>query len=196
MQHAGRRLGWVGIGALLFAGSTALARNDAVPALELDVFRWINSWPDWLALPLWPFMQFGMLLATFAAAGIAYYLRRRRGPAVALALGGTVVWLLAKVVKEFVGRPRPGGLIEGVSYRVDGGPDGIGFISGHAALAFFIVVIALPYVARGWAVLLFGLALLAGALRIYVGAHFPLDIVGGAGFGIILGAVVGGFVRD
>lgn len=179
-----------GAGLLLFVVSTVLVRDDAVPAAELDIFEWINGWPDALAVPLWPFMQFGMVIAPIVAGGIAFYIRRQRDPALGLALGGFIMWLLAKVVKEIVGRPRPGGLLEEVNYRVDGGPDGIGYVSGHAVVALLIVVVAAPYVGRKWTGVLLFLGLLAGTLRVYVGAHMPLDIVGGAGLGIVAGALI------
>ena len=185
--------GWLllaGAGLVLFLVSTALAWDEAVPAAELELFQWINAWPDWLAGPLWPFMQFGMVVAPFVAAGVFYYVRRKPHPALGLALGGFTVWLLAKVVKEIVDRPRPGGLLEEVSYRADGGPSGLGYISGHAAVGLLITVVAAPYIGRKWTIVLIFLALFAGTLRIYVGAHLPLDISGGAGFGIVAGALI------
>lgn len=185
-----RWLFWAVVGLVLFVVSTVLAWDDAIPGWELDIFEWINGWPDELAGPLWPFMQFGMVVAPFIAAGVAYYLRRKPHPAIGLALGGFIVWILAKVVKEIVGRPRPGGLLEEVSYRVDGGPHGIGFISGHAAVGLLIVAVAAPYLSRRWTMLLLFLALFAGTLRVYVGAHLPLDISGGAGFGLAAGALI------
>ncbi len=189
-EQSRRWLLLAGAGLVLFLVSTALVWDDAVPGAELDVFEWINGWPDALANPLWPFMQFGMVLAPFVAAGIAFYLRRKRDPALGLALGGFTMWLLAKVVKEVVGRPRPGGLLEEVSYRSDGGPDGLGFVSGHAVVGFLMVVVAAPYLGRKWTIVLFFLALFAGTLRVYVGAHLPLDIVGGAGLGVAAGALI------
>ena len=189
-EQSRRWLALAGVGLVLFLVSTALVWDDAVPAIELDLFEWINGWPDGLAIPLWPFMQFGMVIAPLVGGGIAFYLRRQRDPALGLALGGFTMWLLAKVVKEVVGRPRPGGLLEEVNYRVDGGPDGLGYVSGHAVVGFLIVVLAAPFVGRKWTIVLFFLALFAGTLRVYVGAHLPLDIVGGAGFGVGAGALI------
>lgn len=177
-------------GAALFLVSSALAWDENIPEWELDLFEWVNGWPDWLAIPLWPFMQFGMVVAPFVAAGIAWYLTRKWHPATGLAVGGFVVWLLAKVVKEVVARPRPGGLLDDVSYRVDGGPSGLGYISGHAAVGFTIAFIAAAYLPRRWALVLFGLAAAAGTLRVYVGAHLPLDSIGGAAFGLAAGSIV------
>ena len=67
---------------------------------------------------------------------------------------------------------------------------GLGFPSGHAAVAAAVVVAALPYLPRRWRgpVLLFP-AFMAFA-RVYVGAHLPLDVVSGAAIGTATAAVL------
>lgn len=176
-------------GSGIFLVSAALALNENIPSVEESAFEWINGWPDWIALPLWPVMQFGMVGAPFVAGGVAWYFTRKRQPAIALAATGFSMWIFAKIVKAVVDRPRPGGLLDDVAYRVDGGPDGLGFVSGHAVLGFVMAVIATPYVGRQWAAVLWALAFGAATLRIYVGAHLPLDSVGGAGLGVAAGAL-------
>ncbi len=173
-----------------FVAAAALAWDDNVPAAEKTAFEWVNGWPDWLAGPLYPIMQFGMVAAPFIAGALAWHLTRKRQPALALVSTGFGIWLLAKVVKSVVDRPRPGGLLEdGVAYRLDGGPGGLGFISGHAAVGFTIAVIATPYLPKRWASLLWALATGAATLRVYVGAHLPLDSIGGAALGIAAGGL-------
>lgn len=175
-------------GAGVFAVGTALVWNDRIPAGEKQLFDVINGLPDWLAWPLYPVMQFGMVVAPFVGGGLAWYLTRQRQPALGLVTTGFGTWLLAKGIKAVVDRPRPGQLLDEVVYRIDGGPDGLGYISGHAAVGFVIAVVATPYVGRRWAVLLWLLAAGAATLRVYVGAHLPLDSIGGAGLGVALGA--------
>ncbi|MGI9649233.1 MAG: phosphatase PAP2 family protein [Acidimicrobiia bacterium] len=176
-------------GSGVFLVSTALVWDDNVPSAEEQLFEFINGWPDWIAWPLYPVMQFGMVVAPFVAGGLAWYLTRKRQPALALVTTGFSMWVLAKVVKAVVDRPRPGQLLEEVAYRVDGGPDGLGFVSGHAVVSFAIATIATPYVGKRWAAVLWGLATGAATLRVYVGAHLPLDSIGGAGLGVAAGAV-------
>lgn len=170
--------------------SAALAWDEAIPAAELDAFEWINGWPDWLATPGWPFMQLGMVLAPFAVAGLAYWSWRRWQPSLELFAAGFGVWLVAKLVKEIVARPRPGGLLDSVMYRADGGPSGLGFVSGHAAVVFALATVLTVYLPRRFIGLVIALATTAAMLRVYVGAHLPLDSVGGAGLGVAAGALV------
>ena len=63
-------------------------------------------------------------------------------------------------------------------------------MSGHAAVAVALAVVAFPYLGRRarWAV--GGLAVFVCVARVYVGAHLPLDVVGGAALGLVVGAVV------
>lgn len=176
-------------GSGVFLVSTALVWDDHIPPGEEQLFEFINGWPDWIAWPLYPVMQFGMVLAPFVAGGLAWYLTRKRQPALALVTTGFGMWILAKVVKAVVDRPRPGQLLEDVAYRVDGGPDGLGYVSGHAVVGFAIATIASPYLSKRWRATLWALATGAATLRVYVGAHLPLDSIGGAGLGVAAGAI-------
>jgi undecaprenyl-diphosphatase len=64
------------------------------------------------------------------------------------------------------------------------------FPSNHAAAAFAVAVsIWLWRRKDGW--VWFILAALIGFSRIWCGVHYPLDIVGGAIFGILIGVVIG-----
>jgi undecaprenyl-diphosphatase len=91
-------------------------------------------------------------------------------------------YLLAKAVKRVVGRGRPGDLVVGVIIR--GRPaTGGGYVSGHAAVSMALAVEAgalVPGRARGLPIV--GASVVALA-RVYVGAHLPLDALGGAALG-------------
>jgi glycosyltransferase 2 family protein len=174
-------LGAAGVGA-----TALLATGGAVPAIEREVFETINGLPQTAASPvLWAVMQAGSLPAVFVTAGLALVARRPR-LAIALAAGGTSTWLVAKAIKLVVDRGRPEAeLHEVVVY----GPaaTGLGFPSGHAAVAALIMTVAAPYLTRratvaGWIVV--GVVAFT---RVLIGAHLPLDALGG----LVLGWTVG-----
>jgi undecaprenyl-diphosphatase len=57
-------------------------------------------------------------------------------------------------------------------------------------VAFAIVAVLSPYLPRWLRWALYGLAVLVAFARVYMGAHMPLDVVGGAAYGLIVGSVV------
>lgn len=107
----------------------------------------------------------------------------------ALLLGLFVLWSTARI-KERVGRLRPindpevQGLIRGLKQH-----DDFSFFSGHASFSFLIAMLFFwqfrmerPWLAWIWV----GVALLVSYSRIYLGVHFPLDVMAGAGFGSLI----------
>jgi undecaprenyl-diphosphatase len=103
------------------------------------------------------------------------------------ALTAACVWttdILATVAKSVIGRPRPFASLDEAD-PLFGSTLGSSFPSGHAATAAAGVV-ALAVLTRKAVPALVLLALLVSFSRVYVGVHYPLDVVGGA----VLGAIV------
>ncbi|HEX4104527.1 MAG TPA: phosphatase PAP2 family protein [Candidatus Paceibacterota bacterium] len=66
---------------------------------------------------------------------------------------------------------------------------GWSFPSGHMAW-FFAMSLTVWYVNRTWGWWFFGLSTVMGVARVYVGVHWPLDIVGGMVVGLVCAWVV------
>jgi glycosyltransferase 2 family protein len=179
---------YLGIALALFAMTTTLIEPHEVEDAESGIFEAINSLPAAAFWPLWVPMQLGSLIAVPALAAGALMFRHLRLSA-GILLAGFTCWYLARVVKEAVGRGRPAALISDTILRqapIGGG----GYVSGHAAIAFAFATVLHPYLPKPWRVVAWGLAALVGFARVYVGAHLPLDIVGGAALGCVVGIVV------
>lgn len=158
----------------------------------MQAFRLVNRLPDGMYPAVWPPMQFGALAAAPVAAGIAFVVGRRDLAARLLVAGGAA-WSAAKVVKQVRVRGRPARLLPDVHVR-GAEASGGGFVSGHAAVAVALAVAAGPRVGHGLRRALLILAPVVGASRVYVGAHLPLDALGGASLGLTVEAATGAIV--
>jgi membrane-associated phospholipid phosphatase len=167
---------------------TATVRPDDVGTLETDLFRLANDLPDALFPAVWVVMQAGNVLAVGVAAAVVAA-TRRFWLAANLAITGIGVWLAARWIKDQVGRGRPADLLSDVHLR--GHHDsGLGFVSGHAAVAVAIATMIVPYLGRRARWVAVAVAVGVCLSRMYVGAHLPLDMIGGAGLGLAVGGLV------
>jgi len=164
-----------------------MALPDSVSGAEEWVFRLFNDLPDWIEAPGWPVMQLGAI-AIVAVIMLGVFLVWRRWQ-ISAALGAAALagWALAKVIKELVVRGRPDQYLTEVNLRPEW--EGLGFVSGHAAVAFAMATVVSPMLGRAGKAVVWTLAALTGLLRIYTAAHLPLDVVGGAALGVAVGAV-------
>jgi len=179
---------WIaGIAAIVLAVS-AVAAAGRVSELEVTIFRAVNDLPQVLYVAIWPLMQYGTFI-TIPLLVIAALAFRRMRLARALAIAGIGVYAIARVMKEVVDRGRPAALLTEVEGREEFGAESLGFPSGHAAVAGALTVVVAFQLSRRWAVaaLVLGAIVLVG--RLYVGAHLPLDVIGGAALGAIGGAI-------
>lgn len=106
-------------------------------------------------------------------------------------------WLASGVIKPLVDRPRPY-MDDVVAARTAQAspPRGPSFPSGHATSAF-AAAFALPRLAPGAAPLWWVLATAVAYSRVYLGVHYPSDILAGALLGTFCAAlVVGGGHRS
>ena len=177
-----------GIAVLLLA--SAGVHSDRVDGPERAVFRAVNDLPlpGWLYPAIWLLMQGGNIGAVPAVALLAVATRRLR-MALDMALAGGAIYLVAKLVKEVIQRGRPQTLLDDV-HILGEAARGLGFVSGHSAVAIALAAVAAPYLPRWGGRLVWSLAVTVVVARVYVGAHLPLDVIGGAALGYAAAALV------
>jgi undecaprenyl-diphosphatase len=175
-------------GALAALFSWAVASGD-VGKVEAAVFDWVNQWPGWLEEPLWLFQLLGVLGMPLLVAIPALALRRWRLVLALVLLVPLKLLVHGELVQGLVQRERPGSTIGGAVLR-EVPSAGVAYPSGHAVVTAGIVVLLVPYVRRRWLAVLVALALLSSVARVFLGAHAPLDVLGGAAVGAAIGAAL------
>jgi membrane-associated phospholipid phosphatase len=161
---------------------------DRVTGPEAAAFGVLNGTTVLPFFLVWPVMQLGNALVIPAAALAAAAVRRWR-LAAELLVAGAGAYLLAKVVKGIVPRGRPDGLLADVVIR-GAEAHGRGFLSGHAAVLTALAAVAWPWLGRRGRIAVSVLVAVVALTRVYVGAHLPLDVVGGAGLGLAVAGAV------
>jgi undecaprenyl-diphosphatase len=162
----------------LFQWDTALFKllNGALHCRVLDVVMpFITAEENW-RIPL-----LFALLAIVAFGG-----RRGRLTAAGMVIAVVVAdQSCARVLKELFGRVRPCHVVEGVRL-LDSCRGSPSFPSCHAINSTAVAMVALLR-HRRWTAPAVVVAFLAGYSRIYVGVHYPSDVVSG----MMLGALIG-----
>jgi len=176
---------WVAVSAVCFGVAGLVAAQDPVPAWELSLTEWINRAPDWVGRGLWPVMQLGAAASPLVLAVGAVSVRRPR-LAAAITVSGVTAWFAAKGVKQLFGRGRPLEYLPSITLR-EGDGTGLGFVSGHSAVAAACAVCVATAFPPRWRPLPVALAAVVGLARIVHGVHLPADVVGGWALGTALG---------
>lgn len=96
--------------------------------------------------------------------------------------------LSSAVIKELVGRLRPCWELQNINLLVPCG-EGKSFPSSHAVNSFTTAVV-LSFFYNNYKYMLYIVASLIAFSRVYVGVHYPSDVLGGAILGVIIGMLI------
>ncbi len=173
----------------LFALVTLSLIWSAGQRLDSRVFMLFNmrGYPRWLDRFMWLATQLGNMLTGFIVVFLLFVLNYRRLAFVTI-LGILTLWVLVETIKALSIRERPFLTID--KSRVVGWREkGHSFPSGHTSQIFFMMTLFIHHFQPGvaWTAALYAVAALVGFTRIYIGAHYPRDVIAG----VVLGSVWG-----
>ncbi len=186
-----RARGWAWTAAAsagILAATSAIAARG-VPDWEAEVFRVLHDVPRLVDHALWLPMQLGSAWAPALVASVGWWVSRSWRPTFGALVAGWGGWWLAKAIKESIERGRPAAELSDEFVRTSAVSEGLGFVSGHATVAFACAAVIAPYLPRRWRVVAWVLAVTVALSRVVVGAHLPLDVVGGAALGLLLASL-------
>ncbi len=185
----------LGASALVVVLAAVVASTGEVPGWEQAIFHGIYGLPDFLEKPMWLFQLAGLLFVPAGVAVVAAVFRKWRLVLGLLLLMPLKLFVEKQIVKQLVERQRPGTSIcagdTSCGHFRDVPMEGLSFVSGHAIIAWGVATLVWPYLPGRWKWVPVGVAVLNSIARVYLGAHNPLDVVGGGAIGVLLGLIIG-----
>jgi len=160
--------------------------------LNISLFEKINGWAnhgkilDWIGI----FFADYLLWIAVGILIILFLIKKTRLTSIVAGLSVVLARLvITEVIKYFYHSVRPYLVLDNVRKLIAENKNFQSFPSGHTAI-FFAIAMAIFYFNRKWGIIAFVVAVLVGLSRIYVGVHWPIDILAGALIGIISGIVI------
>lgn len=153
-----------------------------INGLAADAPHWFDRVMEWVG-------EYGVIAALILLMAWCWWIVRKRGDSAPAAVAG-LVWaplaagiaLLVNIpIRGFVERPRPFVEHKGIEVLVAGKTD-FSFVSDHSTMAMAIGV-GIFVVHRKFGIAGLALALLEGICRVYMGVHYPTDVIGGFALG-------------
>ncbi|MCI8270191.1 MAG: phosphatase PAP2 family protein [Lachnospiraceae bacterium] len=165
--------------------------------LDSSLLLWFQSLRQEWMTPFWKFItslgDAGWFWIVLALLLLCFRRTRRAGLAafIALAVGALITNIICKPA---FARVRPYEAIDGLILLVEKQKD-FSFPSGHSCASFAAVTALRRHLPRQAVAGLLILATLIAVSRLYVGVHYPSDVLGGIFIGAFAGWIAGKIIR-
>ncbi|MFS8131450.1 MAG: phosphatase PAP2 family protein [Candidatus Dojkabacteria bacterium] len=179
--------------AALFLLVTALTKIPSIDLLDRDLsFQLYNLFKSEFFTNLFAFISTYTIVISTIVIGCLIFLKTKN--IYKLITFGVLTILqsgIVSIIQLIIQRPRPFTNNEAIVYLGNNLPISFSFPSAHTTFAFFLAYIAsrIFHERRFVTIVSYIVALLVAFSRLYLGAHYILDVTGGAILGILLGMV-------
>jgi undecaprenyl-diphosphatase len=185
-------------------GSAWLATRPGAQEAQEGMVRWLNQPPppiDALFALVNPFLR-PVPLAVLAVVLLGWILLTAKSAEERLeilraaAVAAAVAEILAQVLKRLANQERPLAVMPDLdTHGYPRDPAGNAYPSAHTALVVALVCALWPWLRPSQRAVAVAVVILIPLNRIYIGAHWPIDLVGGAAVGL-LGATLAWIIAD
>ncbi len=178
-----------GVGASVFGAAAAVVRPDRT-GVDASAYRALNEVPQGVAAVLTPlsklFLPLGIAIAVICGVACCVVRTRILWPVALCGASAALGWACAHLAKSLADRPRPYEVVTGAVLRQQPAHGG-SFPSSHTTVAFAVVIAASPYLPRLGVPVALAYAALVAWSRVFLGVHYPLDVLAGMGPGLVVG---------
>lgn len=160
--------------------------------LDENILLWIQDnlridFLDWIMKTITGLGDGGFIWIILTALLLLFRKTRFAGATSALSMILTLL-VVNLGIKNIVARTRPYEAIEGLERIIEAQSD-FSFPSGHTAHSFAVAVVLFMLLPKKWGITTLVFAFIMGFTRLYVGVHYPTDVIGGALIGTVIAII-------